>query len=131
MHKLTTELSGDIIFEGTQIECERVLEAFKKYGVGERKFIITPPEKWMSDNLREEIEDYIVDNESEWAFADGAKLDIVKFGSHFPGVINQSDDDLLEEMLNYTDEGEDDNFKPNKLYKMAVAEKEIHKMLTE
>jgi hypothetical protein len=58
MYRVITEIGGDEIFKGELEECKKIIEAFAKYGIPERKFIIEYPKHHgfqLSDRLKESI----------------------------------------------------------------------------
>lgn len=56
------------------------------------------PKRWMSDSLRRDVKQAIVDRNVESMFGDGQERDMLYSGMAYKGVDNMSDDELLCEL---------------------------------
>ena len=117
---------GNIIHEGTKTECELILKAFETYGEGMHKFDLVPVvEKYrLSDDTREEVQEFLVERLPDVMFGDGVEADMVADGMEYIGVYNMTDKQLMEVMSFICNEDESDE-----LYAKAKAEMAIEQML--
>jgi hypothetical protein len=116
---------GNTIHTGTIQECQLILKGLTTYGVREDKFEIVEfeTESFLSETTRDKVIERLCDIEMN-SFEDGMDRDVIYNGATFPGLNNQSDEELLETLESYVETDDE-------LLVEALGQKATHDMLKE
>jgi hypothetical protein len=119
MYRLLSEVSNTELFSGSLKECEKVIEAFVKYGIPERKLVIEYPEHHgfkISEKLRDVIVEELIDHRQSGIDYSGFTYEYAQ-----DEIEALNDFGLLEE-LHFYREVFDEEESISKLYKKASFE---------
>ena len=126
LYKVVAEIDpqGDPLFVGTEMDCDACIQAFVKYGIPERKFLVIPPEHVdfkLPDDLAEAVVKEVVQR-----YVDGRDYSgyIREQAEH--EVADMHDYELMEEYeecIYWDDEEDQDLIRMKECFNSYLAEK--------
>lgn len=124
---------GNVIHSGSARDCELIHKAFAKYGgdMYERKFDVkvNEDEKFLTDDTRSEIVNYLVDGYYDHNCGSSCVKDMIVNGT--PSFDDLSDLELLDELEQIVDPGDDGDEVGISLIKLAYEQKQNKVVHTE